>query len=397
MEFDAYLHGALLQERVDLGIAVEPTLDCAALNATLESAGAAKSVLCTGLAATTLVVGLGTIPVRSVMASDASTAEISMVQGLLAKRGFDPGEIDGVKGKATTEAIAKAQTYYGLAVDGILGSQTLAALQADTYDVGGSSTPLAPEVNTNISSSSTTDLQSLLSSRGFYQGAIDGIKGPMTNAAILQAQSFYRLEVDGIAGSRTIAALQADSYTPSGGSNPATAPVVNVNSSSTADLQTLLSTRGFYRGAIDGIQGSQTTAAILEAQRFYGLEVDGIAGSKTRSALERDGSFKPPTPTPPPTASNGGEIKPAPTGTTGTTGEVKPPTPTTPTSTAPNGMSTADVIALQQLLAERHFYDGPIDGIYGAQTILSVKDAQRFHDLPEDGIAGATTIAALRV
>jgi peptidoglycan hydrolase-like protein with peptidoglycan-binding domain len=395
MEFVAYLHGELVQEQIEHGLAIEPELNCAALNAafsaTSESATLAKSLLCTGLVASSLVVSLSPVSVRAATAYDASTPEISMVQELLTRRGFNPGAIDGIKGAATKAAIAKAQTYYGLEVDGIIGPRTLAALQSDTYEFGGNATTVTPKKVNITSSSSTVNLQSLLASRGFYKGAIDGIKGPATNAAILQAQAFYKLEVDGIAGSQTLAALQSDPYTASGATTPATkptpAPVVNVSSTTTADLQTLLSTRGFYRGAIDGIQGSQTTAAILEAQRFYGLVVDGIAGSKTRAALERDGNVKPPTI---PTASNGGEVKPTPSASAGSDG-VKPTTPTTS-----NSMSTADVIALQKLLTERHFYDGPIDGIYGAATITAVKDAQRFYDLAEDGIAGATTIAALK-
>ncbi|CAN1212186.1 hypothetical protein TUMEXPCC7403_18410 [Tumidithrix helvetica PCC 7403] len=423
MEFVAYLHGALVQEQVEQGIDIDPDLNCAALNATVESAGVAKTILCTGLAASTLAVSLSTVPVRAALASGGSSSDISFVQSLLARRGFDPGAIDGIKGSATEAAIAKAQTYYGLEVDGVVGSQTLAALQNDTYDVGGSSNPSVPDSTpvTPVSSSTTVDLQTLLSSRGFYHGAIDGIKGPATEAAILQAQTFYGLEVDGVAGSQTIASLQADPYNLSGDSNPSTPPasttppVTNVSSSSVVDLQTLLSTRGFYRGAIDGIKGPATNAAILAAQRFYGLEVDGIAGVKTRSALERDGASQP-------VATNSGDVKPTtPTssGDTKANGDVKPTTPTssgdtTPvaansgdvkppatsggstSSSNPSSMSTADVIELQKLLTAGHFYDGSIDGIYGPSTIEAVKYAQRFFDLPEDGIAGAKTLAALR-
>ncbi|MEE3715474.1 peptidoglycan-binding protein [Tumidithrix elongata RA019] len=423
MEFDAYLHGALVQEQVEQGIDIEPNLNCAALNATFESAGAAKTILCTGLAASTLVVSLSTVPVRAALASGSSSSDISFVQSLLARRGFDPGAIDGIKGSATEAAIAKAQTYYGLEVDGVAGSQTLAALQNDTYDLGGSSNPSVPDPTpvTPVSSSTTVDLQTLLSSRGFYHGAIDGIKGPATEAAILQAQTFYGLEVDGVAGSRTIAALQADPYNLSGDSNPSTPPasttppITNVSSSSVIDLQTLLSTRGFYRGAIDGIKGPATHAAILAAQKFYGLEVDGIAGVKTRSALERDGAsqpvattgdVKPTTPTSGGDTKANGDVKPtAPSSGDATpvaanSGDVKPPaTSGGSTSSNPNSMSKADVIELQKLLTEGRFgrfYDGPIDGIYGASTVQAVKDAQRFLDLPEDGIAGAKTIAALK-
>jgi len=47
-----------------------------------------------------------------------------------------------------------------------------------------------------------------------------------------------------------------------------------------------LSNLGIYDGAIDGIQGSRTTAAIKKAQAFYGLPVDGVLGSQTLAALQ---------------------------------------------------------------------------------------------------------------
>jgi peptidoglycan hydrolase-like protein with peptidoglycan-binding domain len=43
---------------------------------------------------------------------------------------------------------------------------------------------------------------------------------------------------------------------------------------------------GFYSGAIDGIVGSATEAAVRKMQDAYPpLVVDGIAGSKTRGLL----------------------------------------------------------------------------------------------------------------
>lgn len=53
-----------------------------------------------------------------------------------------------------------------------------------------------------------------------------------------------------------------------------------------AELQRALAALGFYRGAVDGIVGPATKAAIAAFQRGGGLYPDGIVGPKTAKALE---------------------------------------------------------------------------------------------------------------
>lgn len=60
------------------------------------------------------------------------------------------------------------------------------------------------------------------------------------------------------------------------------------------------------------------------------------------------------------------------------------------------GMSNEAVQRLQVLLTEHGFYEGFIDGQFGARTIQAVIDFQIFQGLYPDGIAGQETIAALR-
>ena len=50
-------------------------------------------------------------------------------------------------------------------------------------------------------------------------------------------------------------------------------------------IQTKLKRWGYYNGAIDGIYGSQTLAAVKWFQSKNGLVVDGIAGPKTLAAM----------------------------------------------------------------------------------------------------------------
>ncbi|NMF57530.1 peptidoglycan-binding domain-containing protein [Pseudanabaena yagii] len=281
MELVAYLHSEMISERLQQGESIDQTLDCQLLDSIAKSSHHAKSVVCVGLAAG--AIALNTMPI----AAFAYTPEIASIQQLLARRGFNPGAIDGVMGPATREAIVAAQTFYKIEADGVVGSGTLAALQSDTYE-SGSVQSLPADYKTpdeHKSSDAVKNVQQLLSDRGFYGGAIDGIKGPMTQEAIILAQKTYGLIPDGVAGPITIAALEADTNVPQV-KIAETQPSSNVSDNSIKQGQTLLSNLGFYDGAIDGIQGSRTTAAIKKAQAFYGLPVDGVLGSQTLAALQ---------------------------------------------------------------------------------------------------------------
>src|SRR4051812_49899707 len=55
--------------------------------------------------------------------------------------------------------------------------------------------------------------------------------------------------------------------------------------SDAAALQVALRERGLYAGAVDGIAGPATTAAVRALQSSAGIAVDGIAGPATRAAL----------------------------------------------------------------------------------------------------------------
>ena len=288
MELVAYLHSEVLCERLQQGESIDQTLDCQLLDSIAQSSRHAKSVLCVGLAVATIAIN--SMPI----AAFAYSPEVASIQQLLARRGFNPGAIDGVKGSATTEAIIAAQTFYKLNADGAIAAQTVAALEADTYEANVSleaapvkATPVSLANNDN-KSDSIKNLQQLLSDRGFYGGAIDGVSGPMTQEAIILAQKTYGLVTDGVAGSQTLAALESGGNVVSiSHKQPASQDTTsNVADSSIKKAQTLLSDLGLYDGAIDGIQGSKTTAAIKKAQALYGLPVDGVLTSETLAALQ---------------------------------------------------------------------------------------------------------------
>jgi peptidoglycan hydrolase-like protein with peptidoglycan-binding domain len=350
--------------------------------------------------------------------STTKNAEISNLQQLLSKRGFYNGTVDGLMGPQTRLAIVAAQKNYGLATDGIAGSQTLAALDSGSVSVNiaDRNREIAAKATTEAKSTDVLALQQLLAKRGFYNGALDGIKGAQTNVAIAAAQRSYGLISDGIAGSQTMAALQKDARpsppvtvtpTPTNNQTPKAVAAPSANDGGVANLQNLLTDRGFYKGQVTGFLGPITKEAIIAAQEAYGLPADGIAGAKTIAALEAGA----------PTNANSQPIKvntvaPIITPTVTPTIKVEPkpqvapqvPTPQAATpqpqaspkpqaaaqpTTAAQPSTTASnpqVIELQNLLAKRGFYNGKPDGALTGETRNAIVRAQNYYTIsPADG------------
>ncbi len=96
---------------------------------------------------------------------------------------------------------------------------------------------------------------------------------------------------------------------------------------------------------------------------------------------------------------------PATTGpSTSTSAAASPTTPGTPTTPAspvtPSHPVTpvqpsAAVMQLQRELGQLNYYEGPVDGVMGPQTIAAIKDLQRQAGLPQTGQMNAATQAAL--
>ena len=127
-----------------------------------------------------------------------------------------------------------------------------------------------------------------------------------------------------------------------------------------AALQVALRAKHAYRGAVDGIFGPRTQAAVIEFQRRRGLAPDGVPGPRTRRALGRLG---------------------------------RPQLGARPLRRKAIGW---DVAALQFKLAWRGFPAGPFDGVLGPRTENAIRQFQRHAGLAVDGVAGPATLAALR-
>lgn len=130
-------------------------------------------------------------------------------------------------------------------------------------------------------SANVAALQSALRASGLRTGPIDGISGPLTQAATRRFQRRHRLEPDGVAGPQTRRALGRRGR-PALGSRTMSAGDEGWD---VAALQFILAIRGYRPGGVDGGFGANTEDAVRRFQSGAGLSDDGIAGEATLAAM----------------------------------------------------------------------------------------------------------------
>jgi hypothetical protein len=74
---------------------------------------------------------------------------------------------------------------------------------------------------------------------------------------------------------------------------------------------------------------------------------------------------------------------------------AQPTSSARPTSPVSPVRPSAAVMQLQRELGQLNYYEGPVDGITGPQTIAAIEDLQRQAGLPQTGQMNAATQAAL--
>ena len=138
---------------------------------------------------------------------------VASVQTALTELGYYIGLIDGDYGPATTRAMARFQSEYGLEPTGSLDAATAGTLlrayryevesQLDTGETEGPNepgTPHGPILRVGSSGPKVRALQERLKELGFRPGAADGEYGATTASAVMAFQKYTGLDRDGVAG-----------------------------------------------------------------------------------------------------------------------------------------------------------------------------------------------------
>ena len=126
-------------------------------------------------------------------------------------------------------------------------------------------------------------VQHRLTRAGEGPGPIDGLYGPLTQAAVERFQAGEGLNVDGIVGPATSSALNRQTVVVSDGAGYADPD----GSTRVRGLQHRLRRAGEHPGPLDGRFGPRTQAAVERFQAGEGLTVDGIIGTATSARLAR--------------------------------------------------------------------------------------------------------------
>ncbi len=287
--------------------------------------------------------------------------DVVRLQQLLNNAGYNVGNADGIFGPATTNAVKAFQRDNGLTADGIVGPATWNALV--NYKPPQPPTEQLPVLREGSRGDAVKALQEQLKSLGYNVGAVDGIFGPGTTAAVKLFQSDNGLTPDGVVGQRTWEAL-AKAQKPQPEPTPESLGVIKEGSTGNAVtiLQEKLKLLGYFPGSITGSFGPETTNAVKTFQRANGLTADGIVGLNTWTVL-----FRLTAPTVP-----------------------QPPTPVT-YPTIRYGATGEAVTRLQRILSSLLYYDGPINGVFDFDTYVAVKKFQDANRLTPDGIVGKNT------
>jgi peptidoglycan hydrolase-like protein with peptidoglycan-binding domain len=179
---------------------------------------------------------------RPTLRPGSKGTEVSELQAALKLLGYFKGEVNGIYGDTTVNAVSKFQEAAGLTVDGIAGPLTWKRLfpatptaQAPTPSPSPTNSPNTtpspqpastpspspqpsqvqptpqqvelPTLRSGMRGPAVISLQQRLRTLGFFKGTVDGVFGKQTEDAVKAAQKKFQLTPDGVVGDSTWRAL----------------------------------------------------------------------------------------------------------------------------------------------------------------------------------------------
>ncbi|MEG1891599.1 MAG: peptidoglycan-binding protein [Clostridia bacterium] len=352
-------------------------------------------------------------------------SDVLKLQKALLSLGYDPKGADGKFGRGTESAVIRYQSANNLTADGKAGTLTLSLIYAASNAIGGGSSGGSSGDSSGDSSGSgtvttnpntlkygdsgdrVTDLQTALVKLGYNTNGVDGRFGAGTQRAVIAFQKAQKLTADGLAGTRTLDLLyqlankvdggsggdSSSGGSSGGGSNDSGSASdgsytrtlrKGYTGADVTSVQTRLKDLGYYSGALDGVYGTGSIAAVKAFQQKNSLTADGLAGARTFSTLFSSSAIAAGSSGSGDSGSSGGS------GGSGDSGGSDDSSSSGAYITLRYGATGPEVKALQKALKELN-YNVSADGSYGALTQTAVAAFQKRNGLTSDGVAGAKT------
>ncbi|MEA5521081.1 peptidoglycan-binding protein [Limnoraphis robusta] len=298
-------------------------------------------------------------------------SEVSAIQSSLQSLGFFNSNVTGFFGPITREAVIRFQQSRGLSADGVVGSNTLAALGLSQPQ-----NPPFPPISRAViglgqgdSGPGVRDLQTRLRQLGYFNTEPTGNFGSITRDAVIRFQQVNRIPVTGLVSEETLVFLNNRIPTLPGNPNPTPPPSGTLRRGDTGPavgvLQQRLFRLGFYNGQINNFFDVATEQAVIRFQQAYGIQPTGQVGPTTVSYL------------------------------ISATGEGIPSVPSVPIVNPQVTLQLGDrggsVSVLQQRLRVLGYYSGPVNGIFDLTTRRAVLAFQRDYGIAQTGVVGPTT------
>jgi peptidoglycan hydrolase-like protein with peptidoglycan-binding domain len=241
-----------------------------------------------------VILSLADAAMAALRQGDSGEAVRDLQNRLIAAQCYE-GPVTSYFGPLTRSAVEQCQQKYGVAVDGIVGPQTLGILNGSpkvATKPEPSPTNLASGLQRGSRGSQVVALQQQLQQLGLFGSAIDGDFGPLTEQAVASFQRLNNLSQTGVFGDRERQVIAGSPVgQPSAAATDLTGTIGRNQltlGDAGKDVQTLqakLKALRYFDSALTGYYGSLTKLGVQSFQADRKLPNSGIADAATLQAL----------------------------------------------------------------------------------------------------------------